>query len=169
VPFFAGRQDLLGSLFGGWQVNAIVTAQSGLPVGSTAGAELVGDPTISDRTLARWFNTCTEALSGARQNCASADEPVAWRVQAPFTLRTLPTRFEDIRTKRPATMDFSFFKTFTLPANMRLQARFESFNLLNTPWFGAPVTNVTATGFGTVPPTQANDPRNIQLGLRLTF
>jgi hypothetical protein len=169
LPFFAGRSDVLGAILGGWQLNAIVTAQSGLPVGATAGAELVGDPEIAERTLDRWFNTCTETLSGARQNCASAGEPVAWRVQAPFTLRTLPTRFDEIRTKRPALVDFSFFKTFELPGTMRLQARFEAFNFLNTPWFGAPNTNVTAAAFGTVAPTQANDPRNIQLGIRWTF
>ena len=169
LPFFAGRDDILGSLLGGWQINAIVTAQSGIPVAATAGAVLVGDTSIENRTLARWFNTCTESLAGTRQNCASADEPVAWRVQAPFTLRTLPTRFDDIRTRRPTLIDFSFFKTFALPANMRLQARFEAFNLFNTPWFGAPNVNVTNAAFGTVTPTQANDPRNIQLGVRWTF
>jgi hypothetical protein len=169
LPFFAGRTDVIGSLLGGWQINAIVTAQSGLPVNATAGAELVGDTSVEERTLARWFNTCTQNLAGARQNCASADEPIAWRVQAPFTLRNLPTRFDDIRTKRPALIDFSFFKTFMLPANMRLQARFEAFNFFNTPWFGAPNTNVTNAAFGTVAPTQANDPRNIQLGVRWIF
>jgi hypothetical protein len=169
LPFFAGRTDLLGSLLGGWQMNAIVTAQSGLPVGTTAGAVLVGDPKIDNPTLERWFNTCTETLAGARQNCASADEAIAWRVQAPFTLRTLPTRLEDVRTDRPTLVDFSFFKTFQLPANMQLQARFEAFNFFNTPWFGAPNTSVTAPAFGTVAPNQANDPRNIQLGVRLTF
>ena len=169
LPFFAGRSDILGSLLGGWQMNAIVTAQSGIPVAATAGAVLVGDTSVENRTLARWFNTCTETLAGTRQNCASADEPVAWRVQAPFTLRTLPTRFDDIRTRRPTLIDFSFFKTFALPANMRLQARFEAFNLFNTPWFGAPNINVTNAAFGTVTPTQANDPRNIQLGVRWTF
>ena len=49
----------MGSLLGGWQMNAIVVAQSGLPVGTTAGAELVGDPALENPTLARWFNTCT--------------------------------------------------------------------------------------------------------------
>ena len=52
---------------------------------------------------------------------------------------------------------------------MQLQACFEPFNVFNTPWFSAPNTNVTSTAFGTVAPNQANDPRNIQLGVRLTF
>jgi hypothetical protein len=52
---------------------------------------------------------------------------------------------------------------------MRLQVRFESFNLFNTPWFGTPNTSVTNAAFGVVTPTQVNDPRNIQLGVRFTF
>jgi hypothetical protein len=169
LPFFSGRGGVLEGALGGWQMNGIVTFQSGLPVGTTAGAFLVGDPTLDNPTLARWFNTCTQALSGARQNCASADEPIAWQVQPAFTLRTLTTRLEDVRTKRPYLIDFSLFKTFELPSRMRLQVRLESFNLFNTPWFGAPNTNVTNAAFGTVAPTQANDPRNVQIGVRFMF
>lgn len=169
LPFFRDRGGVLEGALGGWQVNGIVTFQSGLPVGTTAGAFLVGDPTLDNPTLGRWFNTCTQALSGARQNCASADEPIAWQVQPAFTLRTLTTRLEDVRTKRPGLIDFSVFKTFALPSRMRLQVRLESFNLFNTPWFGAPDTNVTNAAFGIVAPTQANDPRNVQIGVRFMF
>jgi len=41
--------------------------------------------------------------------------------------------------------------------------------LLNTPWFGAPNTTLGSSNFGVVSPSQANDPRNVQLALRLTF
>jgi hypothetical protein len=170
LPFFANSKGVTHALLGGWQVNAIVVAQSGLPVGATAGAVLAGgDLGVANPTRDRWFNTCTEAANGARQNCASTSEPVAWRVQAPFTLRTLPVRLEDVRTSRPTLVDFSMFKTFNLSGRLRLQVRGEAFNLFNTPWFGAPNTNVTAPAFGTVASTQANDPRNIQLGVRLSF
>jgi hypothetical protein len=169
LPFFRDQKGIVGGALGGWQMNGIVTFQSGLPVATTAGAFLVGDPTLENPTLARWFNTCTRALSGARQNCASADEPIAWEVQPSFTLRTLTTRLEDVRTKRPGLIDFSLFKTFELPSRMRLQVRLESFNLFNTPWFGAPNSSVTNAAFGVVTPTQANDPRNVQIGIRFSF
>lgn len=170
LPWLSDGKGVMGSLLGGWQANGIVVFQSGLPVGATAGAVWTGvDPTLDNPTLARWFNTCTETLAGARQNCASADEPVVWKVQAPFTLRTLTTRFDEIRTSRPALVDFSLFKSFSLPASMKVQVRLETFNLFNTPWFGAPNTNVTNAAFGQVTPTQANDPRNIQLGVRWSF
>ena len=38
LPFFTDQKGVLGSLFGGWQMNGIVTFQSGLPVATTAGA-----------------------------------------------------------------------------------------------------------------------------------
>ena len=74
-----------------------------------------------------------------------------------------------MRTKRPALIDFSLFKTFALPRACGCRLRLESFNLFNTPWFGAPNTNVTNAAFGTVAPTQANDPRNVQIGIRFMF
>lgn len=177
LPFFADQKGLAGQLLGGWQLNAIITTQSGLPVTAAGGSVWTGaDPRLDNPTLARWFNTCTETLAGARQNCASADEPVVWRVQAPFTLRTTPNRMDLIRTTRPTLVDFSMFKTFALPSRMRLQVRVEGFNLFNTPWFGGtgggspgPNTDINAAAFGTIAPTQQNDPRNVQLGVRFTF
>jgi len=90
-------------------------------------------------------------------------------VQAPFTLRTLSTRFPNIRTRRPGLIDFSVFKSFPITETLRLQFRAESFNLFNTPWFGGPNTTLGSAAFGTVSPSQANDPRNVQLALRLAF
>jgi hypothetical protein len=172
LPFFENEKGFLAAVAGGWQVNAIVVVQSGLAVAIPAnpGYNWTGaDPTLPNATRDRWFNTCTETLAGARQRCASTSEPVVWKIQAPFTLRTIPTRMDDIRTSRPALVDFSMFKTFTLSGRVRLQVRGEAFNLLNTPWFGAPSMAVNNADFGVVAPTQANDPRNIQIGLRLSF
>jgi hypothetical protein len=169
LPNFNQDSGMLNLLLGGWQLNGIAVWQSGLPVAVASGSVLVGDPAIDDPTFERWFNTCTENLSGARQNCASTSEAVVWKVQAPYTLRTSPTRLDSVRTDRPMQLDFSIFKAFDLPAGMRLQVRAEAFNAFNTPWFPAPNTTVTSTAFGTVTPTQANDPRNVQLGIRLSF
>jgi len=66
-------------------------------------------------------------------------------------------------------MDASLFKTFPVHERMNLQFRLEAFNLTNTVWFGAPGTTVGTTSFGVITPSQANDPRNMQLALRLLF
>ncbi|MBL8240246.1 MAG: TonB-dependent receptor [Bryobacterales bacterium] len=172
LPFFKNGRGLGRQVLGGWQMSGIMTIQSGVPIGAPGGVYSTGlDPKIEDsqRTRARWFNTCTVNLTGARQNCASASEPVAFTVQPPFTLRTLSTRFPNIRDLRPLNLDLSIFKRFIVTERMNVEFRAESFNLTNTPWFGAPNLTVGGAAFGTVTPAQANDPRNIQFALRLTF
>jgi len=171
LPFLQKATGFL-QVFGGWKMNWIVSLQSGLPVGTPSGAYSSGiDPRIPNdqRTRDHWFNTCTLSLTGVRQNCATANEPVAFVVQPPFTLRTLSTRFPNVRTSRPPQVDFSLFKAFRLHENLNLQLRAEAFNLTNTPWFGAPNTTLGGSAFGVVSPSQANDPRNVQIALKLVF
>lgn len=172
LPFFKDGRGPARQILGGWQLTGIVSIQSGIPIGAPGGVFATGvNPRLPDevRSRSRWFNTCTLALNGARQNCSSTSEPVVFTVQPPFTLRTLSTRFPNIRDLRPLGVDFSMFKQFALTERVNLQFRAESFNMTNTPWFPGP--NLTAGGaaFGTVNPAQANDPRNVQLALRLQF
>lgn len=170
LPFAKNSSGFAKQAFGGWQLNWIATFQTGLPVAMPNGAVSSGvDPKIKNPTSARWFNTCTLTLAGARQSCASADEPVAWLVQDPFELRTLSFRFPNVRTVRAPLVDFSVFKMFSITERVKMQFRAESFNLTNTPWFPAPNTTLGSANFGVVSPSQANDPRNVQLALRLMF
>ncbi|HYO80247.1 MAG TPA: TonB-dependent receptor, partial [Bryobacteraceae bacterium] len=173
LPFGKGRRFLsdtpgiVHALLGGWQVNGIGTFQSGVPL-AVRGAnnftginypDLLRDPTLpsSERTPARWFDT------DAFQNPAN------------FTIgnapRTLPT------TRGPGLKDvsFSLFKTFQFTERVRLEARGELFNALNTVNYNNPsITFVpdasgrnNSVNFGRI--TSALDARRAQLGLRLTF
>ena len=172
LPFLKGSRGVTKAILAGWQFNGIATIQSGLAIGTPGNAYSTGvDPRLSGevQNRDRWFNGCTVNLTGGRQNCASPTEPVAFTVQPPFTLRTLSTRFGNIRTRRPGIVDFSVFKEFQLREELRLQFRAESFNMLNSPWFGGPNTTLGSSAFGVVSPSQANDPRNVQLALKLVF
>jgi hypothetical protein len=65
--------------------------------------------------------------------------------------------------------DFSVNKQFALPREgMGLNFRAEFFNLFNHTQYGSPVSDVSAAGFGSVNST-VNNPRLIQLAMRLTF
>ncbi|MFN7928993.1 MAG: carboxypeptidase regulatory-like domain-containing protein [Blastocatellia bacterium] len=171
LPLFKNSSALVRSLAGGWKLNAIGTFQSGLPVSTPGGVYLIGDPSLPNdkQTWTRWFNTCTLTAAGARQNCADASETPVFQIQPAFTLRLHSTRFSNIRTSRPPTFDISLFKVFRIKESMSLQVRAEAFNFANTPWFGAPNTTATSSAFGVTTLTQANDQRNVQLGLKLVF
>jgi len=64
--------------------------------------------------------------------------------------------------------DLSVFKEFQPQERMTLQFRLEAFNAFNTVRFGSPNTSVTSGQFGQIS-TQANSPRQLQLGLKLLF
>jgi hypothetical protein len=52
---------------------------------------------------------------------------------------------------------------------IQLQFRLEAFNTFNTVWFNGPSTTTATSSFGVVTPSQANDPRFVQLGARIMF
>jgi hypothetical protein len=104
-----------------------------------------------------------------RQNCATADQPVAWLVRPSFTQRTSSPYFPNIRFPRPMLMDASVFKTFAVWERVRLQFRLEAFDVTNPVWFPSPGTSVGSTAFGVITPSQSNDPRFGQAALPLMW
>ncbi len=172
LPFFAHSTAVVRQVLGGWQMYTIFRASSGTLIGAPGGAFSTGvNPALpkDQRTKARWFNTCTVMVTGVRQSCASASESVAFLQQPPYTLRTLSTQLPGIRTEVPLNVDFSLFKDFPIRERLKLQFRAEAFNLANTVMFGGPNMTLTSAAFGTVTPSQINDPRIIQLALKLAF
>jgi hypothetical protein len=172
LPFFKNATGLTKTLLGGWQLNGIASLQSGEASRTPGGALSSGISAAlsdSERSRNRWFNPCTQLSNGNRQNCSSPNEPVAFLQQPAFTLRTLGTVFPDIRLSRPGILDLSLFKAFAINERVRAEFRLESFNAFNTPFFGEPNLTLNSSNFGVISNAQANDPRNLQLGLRLRF
>jgi hypothetical protein len=172
LPFARHAKGFARALFQGWQTNGVFTAQRGVPVAAPGSSNSTGiSPKLpdSERTRERWFNTCTLTAAGARQNCASPTEQPAFAMLPSYTLRTLGTRFPDIRTSPRLRGDFSLFKHFNVTERMRLQFRAEAFNVTNHPWFGQPTTSITSPSFGTINNASVNDPRQVQLALKLLF
>ncbi len=63
--------------------------------------------------------------------------------------------------------DCTLAKTFSIAEKVRMQLRGEAFNLLNKTNFLPPSGNFSSAAFGTV--TAANDARQLQIGLKLSF
>ena len=65
-------------------------------------------------------------------------------------------------------VDLSVFKNFAISEGIIAALRVEFFNFFNTPQFAEPNSNFGTGSFGTVT-SQENIPRQIQLGMRITF
>ena len=65
-------------------------------------------------------------------------------------------------------LDFSVFKNFHVTERLTAEFRGEAFNLANTVQFGLPNATLGSNQFGVIS-TQANSPRQVQLGLKLLW
>jgi hypothetical protein len=168
VPYGRGRRfgasapAAVDAVIGGWQINGIVTVQSGTPL------------TISACNTAGLFNPVTRAnwngqdpgLDGNRvDRLPRWFDTTVFSQPAAFTFGNAGATFPLLRTDSVRNLDLSLFKHFALPARLRLQARLEVFNALNRVQFGSPNTSVTSTSFGVVS-SQANTPRQLQFGVK---
>jgi hypothetical protein len=148
----------LQHLLGNWQVNAIITLQSGFPLTPTLGydntndgltqdrPDVIGDPNSGPQTVEQWFNT------GA--------------FVAPPTFSYGNAGKNIIEGPGTKTLDLSFFKH--IPMNRgSLQFRIETFNVTNTPQFNQPGATFGTSSFGVI--SSAGPPRQVQLGLRYSF
>jgi hypothetical protein len=153
-------------ILGGWQVNAIWQAQSGFPLA----------PTNSP-------NTTNSLGGGQRPNATgiSANKPgnvqsklnaylnaAAFSAPAAFTFGNAGRTLSNVRGPRLTNVDMSLFKTFRLTEAVNLQFRTEVFNLSNSPMFAPPNMAFGTAAFGTIT-SQLNNPRQIQMALRLGF
>jgi hypothetical protein len=161
-----------GKLVSGWGVNGVTTLQNGFPLHLSTAQNLTGSlgggsrpnynlaacpdgPALSgsaESRLTRWFNT----------GCFT--QPAA------FTYGNLGRNLSSLRAHGIANFDFSVFKTTTLGRDGRvgLQFRSEFFNLFNRTQFNYPGQALGVPAFGVVN-AQYNNPRLIQLALRLSF
>lgn len=160
LPFGRSGPGFYRALVGGWQLNGILTLQSGNPIGVTVGAggrpfagsrpNLIGDPEPANRSIDGWFNIA------------------AFELPAERTPGTGPRNLSNYRTDGLITLDLAMHKNFRITERFRLQFRAEAFNFTNTPTFGQPGTGFGSANFGIITGT-VTQARQVQLGLKLLF
>lgn len=175
LPFFRNGSALAKGLAGGWQLASIITVESGAPVnvglGGASAASIISNSgdrpnltgSISNpHTVAQWFTANFTAPA-----CQTGPDCYG---NLGFDAFTGPGR---------QNWDVSLLKNFAFTERFKLEFRVEAFNLWNHPqWEG----NANLGGISnswTPPPSgagpfsgvisQAYDPREIQLGLKLKF
>jgi hypothetical protein len=140
-------------IIGGWQFDWTLLAQSGTPI-SYPDYYIYGNPKLtSGQTLDRWFDTSRQI----------------WVQRPPDTLRVTPLRSPNIRIHSAPQLDVNLIRDFRIWENHKLQFKVSSYNVTNTPLFGAPNTSPTSPLFGVVPISQVNLPRVVELGFRYSF
>ncbi|HSR67813.1 MAG TPA: TonB-dependent receptor [Acidobacteriota bacterium] len=174
TPWFRDSGGLRRAVLGGWQVNGVVTLQSGQPftphysTSRPAGGDFNADGENNDRTNVPSFGNSVEFdqddwKSGPVFNVGD------------FPLPTLGTNGDLGRNtfQGPgfANVDFSLFKEFSLDRLLteesRLELRFEFFNIFNRANFLQPEPRLNSLLFGSV--TDTFDAREIQFGLKVVF
>lgn len=171
LPF--GRRQRFGSnwnhfvdaIFGGYQINGIISAHNGIPLAFSAN------------------NVANILNPGERPNWNGQDPRLHGRIEnrlngyfktadfsqpATFTFGNMSRTHGYLRGPGLRNFDLSAFKDFALHENLNAEFRVEAFNALNTPGFSTPNTSVTSGTFGVIS-SQANSPRQVQVALKLLF
>lgn len=89
-------------------------------------------------------------------------------LNAPFTFGNTPRLMPDLFQQGVDDWSMSLFKENNITESLKLQFRAEAFNTFNRVQFNPPDTNINDSTFGQVN-SQQNNPRTLQLGLRLKF
>jgi hypothetical protein len=168
LPFGKHLSGRTGALLGGWQVNGIYRVDDGLPVQLF----LCGGCGISLPTYGNQYPDLLGPLQVAgtgNLNRYFANPQVAVK-PAPYSDGDAPRVLSNARIPGTDNLTASLFKEVPLGFHegAKLQIRLEAFNVLNRVQFAAPDTNVGDATFGEIT-SQANQPRQLQIGLKLYY
>lgn len=190
TPDFEGKSPIVKSVFGNWQVGTIVLYSSGTPITVYTG----GIPGLSDGGSGTGFGG-NQRPNRTNQPCRGGDSDISFLNPAAFTLDgfelgTIGTSGRSV-CEGPSffQVDLSLFKNIRITDRFNLQFRIEIFNvfdrvnLLNIDnqldpssvvLDNADQSQATRVVSATIPATfglatRARDPRQFQLGLRLTW
>lgn len=172
LPFGRGQRfgnnvtGVADRLLSGWGVNGVTTFQSGNPLPVSVAVNTTnsfGGGQRPNRTGVS-ANIGGSAQSRLNQWFTTA----AFSLPASFTFGNSARTMPDARSHGIANYDFTVFKNTRITERVGLQFRTEIFNMFNRVRFSYPGTSMGTPQFGVVS-GQYNDPRLIQMALRLLF
>ena len=183
LPFGAGRRWLndgrvLSAIFGGWQLNNIVSLRSGTPFTVTASGTLLNSSSINQNP-ADQVKDSVEILGGIGRGNAWFD-PLAF---APVNeVRLGNSGFNSMRGPGRKQWDMGLFRRINLRGHANVELRVEAFNVTNTPHFSNPGANRSSlqtnadgsirnlNGYTEITSTTGSkSERQLRLGIRLGF
>jgi hypothetical protein len=164
LPLFRASHSFTHSLLGGWQLNGILTLQTGNPFSVTAGV----DRSLAGVGLDRADLSGNVATYGGSSHGAEIARFFDTSMFALPALGTFGTSGRNILTGPGlANFDAGLFKQFPIDESRRFELRWEVFNTFNHPNFLNPTASFSSTNFGRI--LSARDPRIMQLAAKFYF
>jgi hypothetical protein len=167
------NDSMASRMIGGWQLNGVLTLQSGLPFSVSA-----PDASATGGSHASRANCIGDPFAGATTDptqLAGATAPGFFLNSAAFSLPTTGA----FGTCAPRTfhgpgienLDMSIFKMFAVTERYKVEFRSEFFNTFNHVNFGNPSANAAPASLPTFGKllTTIGDPREIQFALKVYF
>jgi hypothetical protein len=143
LPFNRFSSHLAKSLLGGWQWNGVFSFRTGFPLTVTANSLLCNCPGVNN-VLASATQP-SGLVAGQYGAGLSYFNNAAFA--APINGYGNLTR-GDFRMPNFWTYDMSLFKNFRVMDRFNFQLRGEAYNVFNTTYPLAPITNISSPGFG---------------------
>ena len=161
--------------WGNWELSAIGTAQTGLPVNITVDRSNSGVPglfTISGEERPNY-------VLGAPLTPPGGSTPNNWINPAAFAVPANQT-FGNLgrnafRAPRISQLDIGLSKFIKVTEKLSLRLRADLFNVFNRAQFGAPNADISAANFGAITSTVSSynagrgTPRELQLSAKFVF
>lgn len=158
------RRGWVSDILGDWQLAGITTFGKGIPVVISAPntTQLSGLSSGAMRS-----NTISSAFPSGLQSPQHWFNTAAFTAAPPFSMGNDSRTEPNLRGPGLSNFDIGLSRIQPIGEGKALQFRAEFFNALNTPPFGPPIGAVNSPQFGQI--LTAGSPREVQLGLRLTF
>jgi hypothetical protein len=187
-PFYRNQSGFLGRVLGGWELSGITTIQSGQSLTVVQGTDPFQLVTTPNATISCTTPPCPLYPGGVGLNRGSTAQITVDQIgnaSGPksaaefFNTAAFTTAVGHFGSERPGSVlgpgyqiwDMSLMKNTRIGERVNFQLRLETFNTFNhgSPGGNFPPLNMTlgSSGFGSV--TSWHDPRNVQLGAKLTF
>lgn len=163
IPLLRARQDFVGKLFGGWQVSAIYTLRTGLPINPQLGRDNAG---VGSSARQRPEAVRSPYLSRSERNINRWFDPAAYTQPALGTFSSVGRNF--LSGPGWNQWDISFVKYFRLNERARIELRADGFNFFNhTQWNGVGENFQVPATFGRIVSTR--NERFFMVGSRIQF